>query len=86
MSKKSQNASPERLEEALLELETLVEKLESPDMPLEDSLALFERGSQLSQVCLDKLQEAEKKVELLMKKVPQPQSREDYRAEAFSGE
>ncbi|TVQ77941.1 MAG: exodeoxyribonuclease VII small subunit [Bradymonadales bacterium] len=83
MSKKSEKKLPERLEEALEELEAVVEKLESPEMPLEDSLSLFERGSQLSKICFDKLQEAERKVEILLKKVPQPQARSDFEVQNF---
>lgn len=86
MSKKSQNQLPDRLEEALEELEIVVQKLESPEMPLEDSLALFERGSQLSELCSVKLQEAEKKVEILLKKVPQPAAATDFEVQAFETE
>jgi exodeoxyribonuclease VII small subunit len=74
---------PDRLEEAIKELEELVQKLESPELPLEDSIALFERGTKLSDVCYAKLQEAEKKVELLLKKVPQPSKREDFQSKSF---
>lgn len=74
---------PERLEDALKELEGLVEKLENPELPLEESITLFERGSRLSDLCYQKLQEAEKKVEILMKKVPQATKREDFNASSF---
>ena len=74
---------PERLEQAIHELEELVEKLESPDLPLEDSIRLFERGTKISEICYAKLQEAEKKVEILLKKVPQASSAEDFQAKPF---
>lgn len=83
MAKKAKDELPERLEEALKELETVVERLESPELALEDSLELFERGSKLSQVCYDKLGEAEKKVKVLLKKVPNPDSPEDFETSDF---
>jgi len=83
MAKKYEKKLPERLEDALSELEKIVAKLESPDLPLEESIQLFERGSALSELCYSKLQEAEKKVELLMKKAPQAKGREDFEAQKF---
>lgn len=83
MQKKGDKAVPERLEEALSELEAIVEKLESPDLPLEESIKLFERGHQLSQVCQNRLGEAEKKVELLLKKTDSPKSAEDFEVKDF---
>lgn len=83
MAKKSEAKLPERLEDALQELEVLVEKLESPELPLEDSIELFERGSKLSQLCYQKLQEAEKKVQVLIKKNPKPESDDDFELQDF---
>ncbi|MDB5038456.1 MAG: exodeoxyribonuclease small subunit [Bacteriovoracaceae bacterium] len=74
---------PENLEEALKALEEAVEKLEEPDLPLEESIELFEWGTKLSDVCYARLKDAEKKVEILVKKVPNPQSREDFESEEF---
>jgi len=82
MSKKAE-AVPEKLEEALKELEFVVQKLEKPDLALEDSISLFERGSKLSELCYTKLQEAEKKVEILVKKSPLASSRKDFETEEF---
>jgi exodeoxyribonuclease VII small subunit len=48
-------------------LELVVEQLESGDLPLDDSLAAFEKGVGLVKFCNDKLSEVEKKVELLIK-------------------
>ena len=58
---------PERFEEALKRLEEIVARLEKGELPLEDSLALYEEGIQLSRHCHKKLEEAEAKIELLMK-------------------
>ena len=52
-------------EAALTELDTIVKKLEDGDIPLEQSLQLFERGVQLSRFCHSKLEEAERRVEIL---------------------
>jgi exodeoxyribonuclease VII small subunit len=57
----------ERFEEALSKLEKVVEKLEAGDISLEESLKLFEEGIRLSRFCNQKLDEAEKKVEILLK-------------------
>lgn len=57
----------ERFEDALNKLEKIVSKLEEGDIPLEESLKLFEEGIRLSRFCNQKLDEAEKKVEILMK-------------------
>ena len=52
-------------EAALAELDTLVKKLEDGDLSLEQSLALYERGVQLSRFCHARLEEAEKRIEIL---------------------
>lgn len=57
----------ERFEDALDKLEKIVSKLEDGDIPLEESLKLFEEGIRLSRLCNQKLDEAEKRVEVLMK-------------------
>ena len=53
-------------EAALEELTGIVEGLESGDLGLDESLALFERGIRLSRVCSDRLTEAEQKLEKLV--------------------
>jgi exodeoxyribonuclease VII small subunit len=50
---------------AIAELETIVKKLEDGDLPLEQSLALYERGVQLSRFCHARLEEAERRIEIL---------------------
>jgi exodeoxyribonuclease VII small subunit len=52
-------------ESAIDELETIVKRLEDGDLALETSLELFERGVQLSRFCHARLEEAEKRIEVL---------------------
>lgn len=52
-------------ESAIAELETIVQTLEEGDLALEKSLSLFERGVQLSRFCHSKLEEAERRVDIL---------------------
>lgn len=49
-------------EDAMKELETVVQRLESGEVPLEDSIKLYERGAALKSHCQKKLAEAEEKV------------------------
>ena len=53
-------------ESALEELEQLVERLESGDLPLDEALTDFERGVKLTRECQQKLASAEQKVKVLM--------------------
>jgi exodeoxyribonuclease VII small subunit len=52
-------------EAAIAELDAIVKKLEEGDLPLEQSLALYERGVQLSRFCHARLEEAERRIEIL---------------------
>ncbi len=52
-------------EGAIAELEGIVKKLEEGDLALEQSLALYERGVQLSRYCHARLEEAERRIEIL---------------------
>ncbi len=54
-------------EKALARLESIVEQLESSQLPLEDSLRLFEEGVRLSRTCSQLLDQAEKRVKELSK-------------------
>ena len=56
-----------KFEEAVGELERVVEQLESGELSLEDSLAAFENGVRLVKLCNQKLTEVERKIELLVK-------------------
>jgi exodeoxyribonuclease VII small subunit len=52
-------------EAAIAELETIVKKLEEGDLALEKSLELYERGVQLSRFCHSRLEEAERRIEIV---------------------
>ena len=56
-----------KFENALKELEQIVEQLEDSEVSLDDALKLFERDIKLSQLCSAKLDDAEQKVEQLVK-------------------
>ncbi len=55
------------LEKSLAELESLVEELESGDLPLEKAMKKFEEGIKLTRGCQKALKDAEQKVEILLK-------------------
>lgn len=56
----------QEFENALAELESLVESMEQGELSLEDSLAAFEKGIKLTRDCQSKLATAEQKIEVLM--------------------
>ena len=60
-------ATERSFESSLKELEQIVQQLEGGDLPLERSLELFEQGVRLSRECQKRLDEAEQKVEILLK-------------------
>jgi len=69
MSEKSEKQVTKQSFEAYMErLEQIVKQLEQGDLPLERSLELFEEGMKISGICRRQLEEAENKVELLVKK------------------
>jgi len=53
-------------EKAFQQLEKIVHRLESEELPLDESLQLFEEGIRLSRFCNQKLEEVEKKIELIL--------------------
>lgn len=55
-----------KFEDALARLETIVAELEKGDLPLNDSLKMFEEGIKLSKTCLKMLDDAERKVEIMV--------------------
>ncbi|MGH8583462.1 MAG: exodeoxyribonuclease VII small subunit [Gammaproteobacteria bacterium] len=69
MAKKSPTVDFER---ALEELETLVEKMETGELSLEESLQHFERGVSLTKTCQKALSEAEQRVKILLDKEGKP--------------
>jgi exodeoxyribonuclease VII small subunit len=66
MMNKVKPAEKLNYEDAFEELEALVERLESGDLPLEESLALFERGQALAARCSELLEQAELKLRQLV--------------------
>ncbi|MDO9516133.1 MAG: exodeoxyribonuclease VII small subunit [Syntrophales bacterium] len=56
-----------KFEKALEKLEEIVKKMEGGDMSLDESLAAFEEGIKLSRFCADRLDEAERKVNILLR-------------------
>jgi len=65
----------EKFEEALGRLEELVKKMEAGDMTLEESLKAFEEGTRLARFCAKKLDETERRVDLLLKQGDKPVTR-----------
>jgi exodeoxyribonuclease VII small subunit len=69
MAENQPGAQPaESFEASLDELEKVVKELEAGDLSLERSLELFERGMSLSDTCRKQLEEAETRVEMLIRK------------------
>lgn len=62
-----ENATPP-FEAGLQELEQIVKEMESGDLPLERALELFEKGMKTSENCRKQLEEAETRVEILVRK------------------
>ncbi|HNY50489.1 MAG TPA: exodeoxyribonuclease VII small subunit [Smithella sp.] len=58
----------EKFEDALEKLEDIVRKMEAGDMPLDDALKSFEEGIKLIRFCSSKLEETERRVEVLLEK------------------
>lgn len=53
-------------EKAFQQLEKIVQRLEAEEIPLDESLQLFEEGIRLSRFCHQRLEEVEKKIELIL--------------------
>lgn len=53
-------------EQAVAELERIVERLENGDVPLEQAIELFQQGMELSHLCNHKLEQVEQKIEILL--------------------
>ncbi len=56
---------PQDFETAIKQLETLVEKMESGQLPLEESLALYEKGIKLTRICKARLEHVEQQIQVL---------------------
>jgi exodeoxyribonuclease VII small subunit len=63
----SDNQPPRTFETSLEALEQIVRELERGDLPLEKSLELFEQGIRLSRECQERLNQAERRIELLVR-------------------
>ena len=63
------SAHPPSFEAAMQELEVIVERMESGELPLAESLAAYKRGAELLQYCQTVLQDARQQVEVLEKGV-----------------
>lgn len=72
-------------EKSLEELELIVNSLESGDLRLEESLELFERGVKLSRKCRERLANAERRIEILMKDVDGGLTAEEIEPENLRG-
>ena len=59
-------SKPNEFEKAFQHLEKIVQRLEGEEMPLDESLQLFEEGIRLSRFCHQRLEEVEKKIELIL--------------------
>lgn len=71
MATKSKNPKGLTFEKALQRLEEIVSELEDPQKGLEQALALFEEGVVLSRFCRGKIDEIQKRVEVVLKETPQ---------------
>ncbi len=69
---------PVSLEKALADLESLVDELESGDLPLEKAMQKFEEGIKLTRSCQAALKEAEQKVEILLKSAGGEESLKEF--------
>lgn len=68
MSQSSKAAKPESFEKNIERLDAIVRQLEDADLPLEKALQIYEEGMKLSEVCQKQLQEAEGRIQILMKR------------------
>jgi exodeoxyribonuclease VII small subunit len=78
--KKTADAEPS-FEQAIQRLETIVADMENAELPLDDILQKYEEGTRLVRFCTQKLEEAEKKIELLTKKADGSVKLEPFEAE-----
>lgn len=74
MSDPDQNTPPaeDSFEQAIARLETIAGRLEDPDTPLEESMALYEEGVRIARLCSDRLEAAELKIEELQADAGEP--------------
>ena len=70
MAKSAKKTKQPSFEEAMQQLESLVDSMEQGDLSLEDSLQTFEEGVKLTRICQTALKEAEQKVQILSQASP----------------
>ncbi|KKC46185.1 MULTISPECIES: exodeoxyribonuclease VII small subunit [Paenibacillus] len=76
---KAENQEPAMsFEEAMEKLESIVDRLEGGDVPLETAIDLFQEGMKLSQLCGGKLEQVEKRIETLL------ESGSEFQTQPFS--
>lgn len=73
-------------EEALAELENIASQLEEGTLGLDDSITRFEKGIELARFCQDKLEEAERKIEILQKGGSGSVKKKEVRVKEDTGE
>lgn len=71
----------ENFEELMSELEEITSKLESEKLSLDESMKLFEKGIEISKKCNTKLENAEKKITILLNAESDNMTEEDFSAE-----
>ena len=71
----------ESFEELMAELEEITNKLENEKLPLDESVKLFEKGIEISKKCNTKLDNAEKKITILLNADSEKMSEEDFTVE-----
>jgi exodeoxyribonuclease VII small subunit len=81
-SKKPEPAKKPDFERSLARLEEVVRRLESANLSLDDAMKLFEEGVELSRECQKQLEQAEGRVEILLKKADGKLAAEPFEPEA----
>lgn len=81
MSQSAKIEKPDPFEKNLERLDSIVQQLEDADLPLEKAIQLYEEGMKLSEVCQKQLDEAQGRVEILMKKAGGKISAEPFEPE-----
>jgi len=80
-AKKNEAQKKPDFERSLARLEEVVRRLESPQLSLDEAMKLFEEGVRLSRECQKQLEEAEGRVEILLKKADGRMAAEAFKAE-----
>jgi exodeoxyribonuclease VII small subunit len=84
--RKMETSKKPDFEKSLARLEEVVRKLESPQLSLDEAMKLFEEGVGLSRECQKQLEEAEGRVEILLKKADGKMVAEPFEAEGETNE